>query len=201
MHLFKRHSKDYKIVAKSKYFDKKWYLITYPDVAKTKMDPVKHYLEYGWKEGRNPSEKFNTNAYLSSNIDVKDSNMNPLLHYEKYGKKEGRFVDTIKGFEQIIIPQKHKNKIGVIYTCITGEYDNLIQHKCVNNNFDYVCFTDNKKLLQSGIVNGWVIKKLKYNKSDDIRNARWHKIHPEKLFSQYDYSIWIDGNLNILNDS
>jgi glycosyltransferase involved in cell wall biosynthesis len=33
-------------------FDRNWYLNEYPDVAKSGMDPLKHYLEYGAKEGR-----------------------------------------------------------------------------------------------------------------------------------------------------
>ena len=81
---------DYKLIAKSKYFDKRWYLKTYPDVKKAGVDPVKHYLQFGWKEGRNPSKKFSTNDYLDLNADVKRAKINPLLHYEKYGKKEGR---------------------------------------------------------------------------------------------------------------
>ena len=37
MHLFnKHHSKEYKQIARSKYFDKRWYLRTYPDVAAAK---------------------------------------------------------------------------------------------------------------------------------------------------------------------
>ena len=83
-------SADYELIFRSKYFDKHWYLKTYPDVKKAGVDPVKHYLQFGWKEGRNPSKKFSTNDYLDLNADVKRAKINPLLHYEKYGKKEGR---------------------------------------------------------------------------------------------------------------
>ena len=75
---------------KSKYCNKKWYLKTYKDVKKAKVDPIIHYLHFGWKEGRNPGPEFNTNAYLEANPDVKKANICPLFHYEKYGKKEGR---------------------------------------------------------------------------------------------------------------
>ena len=74
----------------SKYFNKKWYLKTYRDVKKVQVDPIRHYLNHGWKEGRNPGPDFNTKAYLEANPDVKEANMCPLFHYEKYGKKEGR---------------------------------------------------------------------------------------------------------------
>lgn len=190
------------IVKKSPLFDAKWYLAQNPDVKAKKIGAAKHYVKYGWKEGRNPSDKFSTKKYLDNNIDVKKADINPLVHYEIYGIQEGRFVySDVQANSRIIIPQKYKNKIGVIYTCITGKYDNLVQHHCVNNNFDYVCFTDNQNLLIQKNVKGWIIKPLKYNKMDDIRNARWHKVHPEELFPEYDYSIWIDGNLDVLNDN
>ena len=89
---YKDKSTDYILIAKSKYFDSKWYLKRYPDVAKSGMDPVEHYLKYGWKEGRNPSKKFNTKEYLDLNPDVTAANINPLLHYERFGKKEERSV-------------------------------------------------------------------------------------------------------------
>ena len=38
-------------------FDKKFYLATNPDVSKAKLDPYKHYLEYGKLEGRLPTRK------------------------------------------------------------------------------------------------------------------------------------------------
>ena len=92
MYLFQKHGDEYKKIAKSKLFDKKWYLKTYPNVAVAKVDPVDHYLKYGWKEGKNPSPLFDGNKYISAYPDVKYSNMNPLLHYEKFGKKENRII-------------------------------------------------------------------------------------------------------------
>ena len=34
----------------------------------------------------------------------------------------------------------------VVYTCITGGYDNLIDPSYVTEGYDYVCFTDNLEL-------------------------------------------------------
>lgn len=85
-------SKDYILIAKSKYFNKRWYLKQYPDVKKAKIDPIEHYMKYGWKEGKNPSKKFDNDEYRDLNHDVKNANINPLLHYEKYGIKEKRAI-------------------------------------------------------------------------------------------------------------
>ena len=88
--MFKKRNWQYKLIAKSKEFDKKWYLKTYRDVAQAKMDPVEHYIKYGWYEGRNPGPNFNTCAYLGCNPDVAKSGMCPLLHWERFGRKEVR---------------------------------------------------------------------------------------------------------------
>lgn len=89
-------------------------------------------------------------------------------------------------------------KSGVVYTCITGAYDGLIVHKFVNPAYDYVCFTDNEKLLSEQKRGPWQIKPLAYSLLDNIKNARWHKTHPHVLFPDYEKSIWVDGNGNFL---
>ena len=186
------------LVRKSPLFDEEWYLRTYPDVAELGVDPVRHYCLFGWKEGRNPSEYFNTNDYLSLNLDVKASGVNPLAHYIKFGAKEGRAITFPKKNQKKIIAKSHKgpNK-GVIYTCITGGYDNLLQHTYQDRNWDYVCFTDAKSLLNQERVGPWVIRPLQFNALDNVRNARWHKTHPHKLVKEYEYSLWIDGNIDV----
>ncbi len=92
---YDKKSENYKLIAQSKYFDKRWYLKQYPDVAKAGVDPVEHYLRKGWRENRNPSKKFSTEMYYSNNPDVKAANVNPLLHYERCGRKEGRIIEKI----------------------------------------------------------------------------------------------------------
>ncbi len=83
-------SRDYNLIKKSKFFDATWYLTQYPDVAKKNANPIKHYLKFGWLEGRNPSQEFNGDEYLKLNPDVQACKINPLLHYIKYGQKEKR---------------------------------------------------------------------------------------------------------------
>jgi hypothetical protein len=76
----------------SRYFNKEWYLTTYQDVANAGVDPVKHYLEYGWKERRDPSPLFSTAYYLDTYPDIKIAEVNPLLHYLRAGINEGRKI-------------------------------------------------------------------------------------------------------------
>lgn len=87
-------------------------------------------------------------------------------------------------------------KDGVIYTCITGDYDSLINHTCINHDWDYVCFTDNKHLSENR-DSLWEIRPILFDSLDDVRNQRWHKLHPHILFPEYQKSIWLDGNVNV----
>ncbi len=90
-----KQQEEYQLIKKSRYFNQKWYLKTYPDVKMSGMDPIQHYLKLGWKESRKPSACFDSEAYLKLNPDVKARNVNPLFHYEKFGKKENRKISLI----------------------------------------------------------------------------------------------------------
>jgi len=82
-------NKEYKIIKKSGLFDEGYYLKSYEDARKADIDPIKHFIKNGWKEGRNPSANFDTNFYLESYPDVKEAGINPLVHFIRYGSKEG----------------------------------------------------------------------------------------------------------------
>jgi hypothetical protein len=63
------------------YFDCHFYLKSYPDVAKSKYNPLIHYMRSGWREGRNPTASFKTGDYLLSHPEVVFSGQNPFAHY------------------------------------------------------------------------------------------------------------------------
>ena len=105
----------YEAIKKSKYFDAKWYLKRYPDVAKAGVDPAQHYLDTGWKENYLPSERFDGNWYLKRYKDIANANICPLLHYENDGKYEGRKIHSNNICEnaKIINEIKKSRKLGV----------------------------------------------------------------------------------------
>jgi len=94
--------------------------------------------------------------------------------------------------------EQTKNKIGVVYTCITGGYDKLYDHTFINPQWDYVCFADDLSIKDIGDTL-WEIRPLVFAASDNIRNSRWHKVHSHILFPDYGKSIYVDANVNILN--
>lgn len=78
------------MLRKSKLFDAEWYLQKYPDVAALGIDPARHFLRFGAREGRSPSAKFNLAKYLKAHPDVAASGVNPLIHYLQFGRSEAR---------------------------------------------------------------------------------------------------------------
>jgi len=78
------------IILLTPHFDRDYYLTSYPDVAKAGIDPVEHYLNHGWAEGRDPHPEFSTRYYLETNQDISEAGINPFEHYIVSGKAEGR---------------------------------------------------------------------------------------------------------------
>lgn len=71
-------------------FDSDWYLQQNPDVAAAGINPLQHYMQHGWHEGRDPNPLFDTSFYLEKNPDVAQAGINPLTHYSRDGWREGR---------------------------------------------------------------------------------------------------------------
>ena len=74
------------------------YLSANPDVAAAGIDPLRHYLEFGYQEGREPvpptvllnSGGFDYVYYLQHNPDVAAAGVDPLQHFQQFGWREGR---------------------------------------------------------------------------------------------------------------
>jgi hypothetical protein len=69
-----------RIIKKAGLLNPQWYLQHNPDVAKARMDPVRHYITHGWREGRDPSPDFSTSEYPANRPEVVASGMFPLVH-------------------------------------------------------------------------------------------------------------------------
>ena len=52
----------------------------------------------------------------------------------------------------------------VIYTCLTGGYDTLLQPSIIDNQFDYICFSNDITEKQIGI---WQIRKISFESNDN----------------------------------
>lgn len=83
--LLRRNRRD--AVAVLSFFDPQFYQAEYPDVAAGGMDLLLHYLDHGWREGRNPSAVFST-LYYADRYLSEGAPQNPLLHYARLSPAE-----------------------------------------------------------------------------------------------------------------
>ncbi len=81
------------------FFDESYYLKNNTDVSFGNIDPFRHYMNVGWKEGRNPNPEFNVKEYLNRHPDVDRQGIEPLLHYANFGKRENRSLGV---FDEIL---------------------------------------------------------------------------------------------------
>ena len=86
-----------------------------------------------------------------------------------------------------------KNNIIAIYTAFTGDYDTLKEPEVIDENCDYICFTDNPNL-ESDI---WKIIQMGETTLDNNRKAKQYKLLPHKYLKDYKYSFWLDGTFRI----
>ena len=82
-----------------------------------------------------------------------------------------------------------KEKICV-YTCITGNYDNLQEIENKEKEIDYYCFTNNKNIKS----NTWKIIYIEDEKLSNVKLARKIKILGHPIINEnYDILLWMDG--------
>lgn len=85
------------------------------------------------------------------------------------------------------------NKKICVYTCITGDYDDLPEIENPEQEIDYYCFTNNKKLKATKV---WKIIQIHNpDKLDNCRLARKIKILGTPIVNQYDIAVWTDADI------
>lgn len=86
-----------------------------------------------------------------------------------------------------------KNNKIAIYTAFTGDYDTLKEPEVIDENCDYICFTDNPNLESDT----WKIIQMEETTLDNNRKAKQYKLLPHKYLKDYKYSFWLDGTFRI----
>lgn len=91
-------------------------------------------------------------------------------------------------------------KKTVIYTCIIGAYDDLLQPAVPASDFDFVCFVG-KGEKTADRIGVWEIREFDCGLSDCRLMSRYPKMHPHVLLPEYETSVWVDGNIQLLDGS
>lgn len=85
----------------------------------------------------------------------------------------------------------------VLYTVLTGNYDSLKQPELIDTRFDYICFSNDISESNVGI---WKIRKIPGTFPSKQIESRYPKMHPHVLLKDYDYSVYVDANIQIKNE-
>lgn len=79
-----------KAILQSGLFDWGYYYAAHPELRKSRMHPVDHYLRSRPGEATDPHPLFDGRWYLRQYPDVASRGMSPLLHYARHGAREKR---------------------------------------------------------------------------------------------------------------
>lgn len=85
----------------------------------------------------------------------------------------------------------------VVYTCLTGHYDELKQPLAIRPDWDYICFSD---CIPEGKNGAWQIRRIPIKAKDAVLASRYAKLMPHKVLPEFDWSLYIDANLQIVSD-
>ena len=113
----------------------------------------------------------------------------------------GKRSDSVKSYINVKIEKNTPNYFSAeriaVYTAIFGNYDKPISPYCYPDNCDYYIFTDQIidkdspwKILETPELIGM----------SNTEKNRYLKMHPHKLFPEYKYSVYVDGNVQIVTD-
>ena len=128
------------------------------------------------------------------------------IKYERYKANPDKFVDFVVEFkprkvEDFMIDDYRDVGKGVVYTAVFGGYDEIVDPMFVNPNLEYYAFTDSE-LPENGIWKKVDLSKFPQLEGlDSYHKAKYIKMFPYEFFPDADFSIWIDGNVNLIADT
>jgi hypothetical protein len=83
----------------------------------------------------------------------------------------------------------------VVYTCITGQYDEIRQPIENGSDIRFICYSDARPA-KLGL---WEIRPVPKEWGSGAQANRFAKMHPHILFPEYEQSLYIDGNIEVVS--
>lgn len=136
--------------------------------------------------------------------DLKKKKIGMLFHQLKKWSRAKKFKNRILACPNNAVKSKSPNYFSndriVVYTGIFGGYDKVIEPFVRPDNIDYVLITDD--LDRDDTNSAWKNMHLpgEYKELSNIEKNRFVKMNPHRLFPNYKYSIYIDGNIQVMTD-
>lgn len=208
---------NYDLLVQSGLFDADFYRREYLDVG-LESDPLRHYLACGAAEGRDPNPFFDTDWYAAFQPALARDGLNSLAHYQIEGARRGRdpspFFQT-QWFESCgRTSEQRDGQTGlaeylsrlartpweqppkmVVYSAIFGGYDNPPRVANPDERIRYILFTEQPNLKAPS---PWEVRSVPRIFADPQLDARRIKILPHLFLPDFDVSVWIDANSELL---
>ncbi len=120
----------------------------------------------------------------------------------RQGVKAKKYATVVHNDFKAFEPDYFLNDRVAVYTVVFGNVDNILEPYCSPDNIDYYLITDQDIDLS----------KSKWNKVDissfedelknmtNVQKNRFFKMKPYIVFPEYKYSIYIDGNIQVITD-
>ena len=115
------------------------------------------------------------------------------------------FLDTSKLDRFIVedIPWQHTSHLSdkriAVYTAVFGAYDSLLEPLVKPDNIDYYIITD-QPVADSSLWKKIETVDFPPDVKTNVEKNRFVKMRPDLIFKDYDYSIYVDGNVLITSD-
>ena len=177
--------KGYRAIRKNNLFDDEFYLNKYPKVKTSEMDPLLHYIFFGFREGKKPNKDFD-GIFYKHHYNV---NINPLVHYALYGKD-----NQIKVANVDLSNFNNENKVNILFVLhekirtIGGTgFTNLDIINSLNNNFKAFILTSDGEDFELWILDSKLEKIANYSK-DEFLDKNLASIY-EEILSKLDIKI------------
>lgn len=128
---------------------------------------------------------------------LKTGNLKYILHKNHLADKSKLKPATQD--DSIVIDRTHK---VAIYTVVFGAYDNLRPPMFFSDHCDYFVLTDQTNVNSQNGYQQFDLSKFEAQTEgmSTLEKARFYKTHPHLLFPEYEYSVFVDGNVQIVAD-
>lgn len=155
----------------------------------------RRYQELVYSKEMSSAEK--RNRYLGN---IKDFNIKRVVQDLKYRNyaMEHFTVSANVVLDNVQHQDVSHLKIAV-YSCIVGPYDRLIEPVFVEPGVDYLMFTDQDIPVSSSWKKMDITQMEDYGKLSNSMMNRKIKIMQCRTLQEYDYTIYIDGNIEVVS--
>lgn len=137
------------------------------------------------------------NRYLRNFRDFNFKHIIQDLNYRKYAMKNFSVVGNV------VIDNELYQKVSplkiAVYSCIVGSYDRLIDPVYVEHGVDYFMFTDQDIPSSSAWTKIDITKMDEYGELSNTMLNRKIKILQSNILREYDYTIYVDGNIEVVS--